>query len=231
MQTQSNATLVELEAALSSVLFLTLDTCTQNFYPHRLSSPNYLCKYILAGVCVCVYIYGAGVVLWPQKINFHLDPTRTSLLFLYKKPKYWHPSSKKQKSDFSLPNTVFNGYLAPKETKHVRYQIRIQVYTFSLQKGERRLFLRHVNTIRLSQNTLLLILPTKRSFLFSIVLALARKMVCDLSHLIVKVPKRNTTAFSSRGSLLCCQPTKKETLTQLDLSDNTEQPPSVVYVC
>lgn len=34
------------------VFFLTLDTHPQSFYPQRLSFPNYLWKYILAGVCV-----------------------------------------------------------------------------------------------------------------------------------------------------------------------------------
>lgn len=41
----------------------------------------------------------------------------------------------------------------------------------------------------------------------------------------VKVPKGNTAAFSSCGSL-CCQSTKKEILRPLELSGSTEQQPS-----
>ena len=65
----------ELEASLSSVLLLTLDTNTQNFYPHRLFSPTELlfmqiytgrvCVCVCVCGCVCVHIVGAGVSFGP----------------------------------------------------------------------------------------------------------------------------------------------------------------------
>ena len=43
-----------------------------------------VCACLRACIHVCTHIVGAGVILWAYKIDFHVDPEKTNLLFYIK---------------------------------------------------------------------------------------------------------------------------------------------------